>query len=247
MSIYLARVGLCVFCCSLIVGTGCLAQKADEWAIQNAMIGPSSPIEVQAGSSYQAQAMYPVPDGPLFPLKAGVEWSIAPAVKGISIDAKTGKISVAEDVAHGSTATVQANVAGGRRKLKTKLYVFKRDQNPLVGKWYVDSHTACGDAQEIKVPVFRPRSLYGATWKFHVDQQFWAGKEMNIAAGTWLSGRYEHDAKTAKIKLTTEWPKDRPVSNWSYLLKDGGKTLLLHPLEPQDDLEPGCSYVLNLL
>src|SRR5258708_20263146 len=91
MSIYLARVGLCVFCCSLIVGTGCLAQKADEWAIQNAMIGPSSPIEVQAGSSYQAQAMYPVPDGPLFPLKAGGEWSIAPAGKVISIHTKTFK------------------------------------------------------------------------------------------------------------------------------------------------------------
>ena len=52
----------------------CSAQKQgakqDDWAINNAMIGPDSPIEIRAGSSYQARAMYPVPDGPLFPLKA---------------------------------------------------------------------------------------------------------------------------------------------------------------------------------
>jgi hypothetical protein len=35
------------------------------------------------------------------------------------------------------------------------------------------------------------------------------------------------------------------VSNWSYLLKDGGKTLILQPLEYQDDLEAGCGYILT--
>jgi hypothetical protein len=49
--------------------------------------------------------------------------------------------------------------------------------------------------------------------------------------------------KTAKIELTPMWPK-KPVSNWSYLFKDGGKTLILRPLEHQDDLEPGCNYIL---
>src|SRR5690242_14190539 len=91
MNIQWARIGLAGFCFS-VVATTCFAQKADDWAMQNAMIGPDSPIEVPAGGSYDARAMYPVPDGPLFPLKASVAWSIAPAVKGISIDAKTGKI-----------------------------------------------------------------------------------------------------------------------------------------------------------
>jgi len=245
VNIHWARIGLAGFCFSVVAAT-CFAQKSDDWAMQNAMIGPDSPIEVPAGGSYDAQAMYPVPDGPLFRLKASVAWSITPAVNGISIEAKTGKISVAGDVAHGSTATIHADVAGGRRKLETRLYVFRREENPLVGKWYVDPHMACGDAHEIKAPVFRPRALYGTTWKFHVDQQFWAGKEMNIAGGIWLAGRYEHDVKAATIKLIPEWPKNKPASNWNYLFKDGGKTLLLHPLEPQDDLEPACSYILSV-
>jgi len=36
----------------------------------------------------------------------------------------------------------------------------------------------------------------------------------------------------------------KTVSHWSYLFKDGGKTLILRPLEHQDDLEAGCGYIL---
>jgi len=60
----------------LAVSAVSMAQKKDDWAIENAMIGPDSPIELAAGSTYQAQAVYPVPDGPLYPLKAKVSWSI---------------------------------------------------------------------------------------------------------------------------------------------------------------------------
>jgi len=28
-------------------------------------------------------------------------------------------------------------------------------------------------------------------------------------------------------------------------LQEGGKTLILRPLEAQDDLEPGCGYILK--
>ena len=65
------------------------------------------------------------------------------------------------------------------------------------------------------------------------------GKEHNIAGGIILAGTYELDVQTSKIRLTPSWPK-KPPSNWSYLLKDGGKTLILLPLEPQDGLEPQC-------
>jgi hypothetical protein len=242
------RVGawLCVISYCLFAGAACNAQESNQWAFQNAMIGPDSPIEVRAGGFYTAQAMYPVPDGPLFPLKASVVWSIAPAVKGISIDAKSGKISVDAGVPHGATTTVHANVNHGRRKLEAKLYVFRPEVNPLIGRWYVDPRVICGDSQETKSPAARPRSFHGTLWRFHVDQKFWVGKEMNIAAGTWLMGDYTYDLKAAKIKLTTTWPVNKPVSTWSYVLKDGEKTLLLHPVEPWDDLDAGCSYILSL-
>ena len=247
MKIQSVRTWLGAICCGLFAMTACFAQKADEWTIRNAQIGPDSPVEIRAGGSYVVQAMYPNPDGPLSPLQASVQWSIAPAIKGISIDAKSGKISVDASVPHGATTTVHANVANGRRKLEAKLYAFRAEENPLIGQWYVDPHVACGDSQETKSPSTRPRSFHGTNWKFHVDQKVWVGKERNIAGGTWLMGDYRHDLKAAKIQITTKWPVNKPVSNWSYVLKDGGKTLLLHPLEPWDDLDPGCSYILTTL
>ena len=235
--------GLCFSIFALCAA--CFGQKkADDWAISNAMIGPDSPIEVSAGSSYQAQAMYPVPDGPLFPLKAAVAWSIAPAVKGVSIDAKTGKISVDAEVPHGTHTTVHANVGDERRKLTTTLYVFRPEENPLIGKWRVDQKVACGETPEMKTAASGPRSLYTMDWNFHVDHQFWVGRTNSIAAGVRRSGAYEYDVKAATIKLTTKWPANTPVSNWSYAFKDDGKILLLRPLELQNDLEQGCGYIL---
>lgn len=58
-----------------------------------------------------------------------------------------------------------------------------------------------------------------------------------------LAGSYKLDVKSAKIELTPTWPK-KPASNWNYLFKDEGKTLILRPLEHQDDLEAGCGYIL---
>lgn len=240
------RVALCVICCSALLTVAPLAQKplpkADDWPVRNAVIGPDSMIEISAGSHYQAQAMYPVPDGPLFPLKAGVSWSIESGVKGISID-KAGMITVDVNVPHGATATLHANVESGRRMLAAKIYVFRPEENPLIGAWRIDTQVACGESHEMKATTARPLSLRGNHWKFHVSQQFWVGKEHNIAAGVRLAGAYELDSKASRVKLLPTWPK-KPASNWSYLIKDGGKTLILQPLEAQDDLEPGCGYIL---
>lgn len=237
---------ICFICCIAFFTVACSVQKQgtkqDNWPINNAMIGPDSPIEIAAGSSYQARAMYPVPDGPLFPLKASVTWSIEPAIKGIAID-KTGKISVNADVPHGTTAIVLGDVENGRRKLSTKIYVSHPDVNPLIGMWHVDTRVACGESLEMRAATVPRLSLRGNNWKFHVSQEFWVGTEHNIAAGIRLSGNYELDLKASRITLIPKWPK-KPVSNWSYILRDENKTLILMPMETQDELEPGCGYIL---
>jgi hypothetical protein len=215
------------------------AAKPDDWPLQNASIGS---VEIAAGTSRQVQVMYPTPDGPSFPLKASVTWSIEPAVKGISID-KTGKLTVDADVPHGTTATIFGDVEKGRRKLSGKVYVFHPDENPLIGAWHVDTRVACGASQEIKAAPASQLTLRGYDWSFHASQQFWVGKEHSIAARTQLVGSYKLDLKSAKIELTPTWPR-KTVSNWNYLFKDGGKTLVLQPLEPQADLEAGCGYIL---
>lgn len=241
------RVLHCVIYCIAFCTLACSAQKQaakqNDWAINNAMIGPDSPIEIRAGSTYQARAMYPVPDGPLFPLKMRVTWSIEPAVKGISIDA-VGNITVTADVPHGTTAIVHADIERGQRKLSEKVYVYRAEENPLIGEWRMDTRVVCGESHEMKKASASSFLYLNPSWKFHTSQQFWVGKEHNIAAGIHLAGTYELDLKDSKIKLIPTWPK-KPPSNWSYLLKDGDKTLILQPLEPQDDLEPGCGYLLS--
>lgn len=239
-----ARILLYVFWCSIFLTIACVAQKPaakpNDWAMNNASIDS---VEIAAGSSRQMLVMYPVPDGPSFPLQASVTWSIASAVKGISID-KAGMLRVDADVPHGTTATILADVEHGRRKLSGKVYVYHPAENPLIGTWQVDPRVACGDSQEIKAAAASPLSLRGYNWSFHASQEFWVGREHSIAARIMLSGSYEIDVKASKIKLTPTWPK-KPVSNWNYLFKDGGKMLILKPLEPQDDLEAGCGYILT--
>lgn len=230
---------LCVFCYAFLA-IGCPAQKqANDWPLQNAFIGP---VEIAAGSSRQMQVTYPTPDGPSFPLQASVIWSMESPVKGISID-KSGMLKVDAGVPHGTTATILADVEHGSRKLSGKVYVYHPDENPLIGTWHVDTRVACGELQEIKAAAVSPLSLRGYNWSFQASQQFSVGRTQSIAARIMLAGSYELDVKASKIKLTPTWPK-KPVSNWHYLFKDGGKTLILQPLEHQDDLEEGCGYIL---
>ena len=229
----------------VLVPAACLGQKLSQWEIQNAQIGPESPIEVRAGSSYQAQAMYPVADGPLLPLHADVTWSIAPAVKGISIDAKSGKISVDAAVPHGATATVRAHVSQVRRTLEAKLFVYRTEQNPLVGHWFIDEKVVCGKTGEMKVREQRGALARAIEWTFQVDRQFWISKGMGIGGGSVMYGSYEYDLAKRQIKLLPKWPQDKSASSWKYVLADDGKKLLLQPLGPEDVAGTDCSFVLH--
>ena len=238
-----ARILLLGVCCNAFLAIAFSAQKhpskADDWPLQNASI---ESVEIAAGSSRQMQVIYPTPDGPSFPLKASVTWSMETPVKGISID-KSGMLTVDADIPHGTIATILADVEHGRRKLSGKVYVFHPDENPLIGTWHVDTRVACGESREIKAAETNPLTLRGYNWSFHASQEFWVGRAQSIAARTMLAGSYKLDLKSAKIELTPTWPK-KPVSNWRYLFKDGDKTLILQPLEHQDDLEAGCGYIL---
>jgi hypothetical protein len=86
------RMLLCFACCNVFLAIAFAEQKhpskVDDWPLQNASIGA---VEIAAGTSRQMQVTYPAPDGPSFPLKASVTWSMETPVKGISID-KTGKL-----------------------------------------------------------------------------------------------------------------------------------------------------------
>ncbi|HEU5412267.1 MAG TPA: hypothetical protein VFW31_00855 [Candidatus Angelobacter sp.] len=234
----------------LVVSLGEKAQsgqteKPSQWAMDNAMIGPDSPIEVPAGGSYQARVMYPVPDGPLFPLKADVTWWIEPAVKGILVEAKTGMMTVAPSVPRGTSALLHADVAGRKEKIHAKVLVYSAKADPLVGSWRVDSSHACSPKQSGS--AFVPTATANdVDWKFHVDKEFWIGRELGIRAGVQQSGTYEYSFAHSALKLMPKWPAHQAESRWRVELNQAGDSIQLQLTSPgYSDKNAVCSYVLH--
>lgn len=84
-----ARILICVACCGAFFVIALAMQKPatkpNDWAMNNASIGT---VEIAAGTSRQMQAMYPTPDGPSFPLKASVTWSLERPVKEFQLTSR---------------------------------------------------------------------------------------------------------------------------------------------------------------
>lgn len=233
-----------ILACALLVfgAEGCDAQKTSSWAMDNAHIGPDSPIEIPIGGSYQASVASPTPDGPLIPLKATVVWSITPEVKGIAIDPATGKITVAKDVPAGTTATVHANVANGTKKLTAKVVVFNPADIPLMGAWKVQSVVACDEGQKVVLP--HSSAHLGDHWGFRVDKTVWVGVPYGIAATTRWTGTYEHDVASGRIKFARKWIGGSTTEDWKVEMVSDREVRLtiLQPPTPADNV---CAYVLT--
>lgn len=216
--------------------------QPNDWAINNARIGPDSPIEVPVGGSYDARVVYPVPDGPLYPLKTDVTWWIEPAVRGIFIEAKSGKITVAQSVPPGTTATLHADVAGRKEKLHTKLYVYSPAANPIVGTWKIQSTQDCGGQPS---SWGKPTGFwFDASWSFYADNDFVIGRPSGIRGGTKQDGAYEFSASAGSLKMKPQWPAHQRESVWNAALKNDGATLELKAQKPQDGHEAVCGYTL---
>ncbi len=237
----LVCVGATFACMSSWWGSG-QSSKPNDWAMNNARIGPDSPIEVPVGGSYDASVVYPVPDGPLYPLKADVTWWIEPAVRGIFIEAKSGKITVAQSVPPGTTATLHADVTGRKEKLHTQLFVYSPAANPLIGTWKIQSTQPCGvqPASWEKPSGF----WYDASWSFYADNDFVIGRPSGIRGGVKQDGAYEYKASSGSLKMKPQWPAHQRESVWNAALKDDGATLELKAGKPQDGHATVCGYTL---
>jgi len=222
-------------------GTVCAAQKIDPWVMDNAHIGPSSPIEIPIGGTYQASVGYPVPDGPVMPLKAKIVWTIFPAVKGIAVDAGTGMITVASDVAGGLTATLHARVANGTKKLTAKIVVFNPVEMPLLGDWKVQQVVLCDEANKVAQPHGSPH--LGDHWGFRVNKGTSVGVPYGIAATTRWWGTYEHDVASGKIKFARKWINGADTQEWK-VEKVNDQEVRLTITQPAAPADNVCSYVL---
>lgn len=216
-------------------------KKLSAWELDNAVIGPESPIHLTPGSTYTPQIMVPNPDGPLSPLKTKAGWSLESPVQGVTINRQSGQIDVAKDAVNGTAAKVIARIEGGRRVLKTSLFIFTRESNPFVGEWRVESLLACGDGHEIKPDYTLKAPLARDHLRFQVSD-FWIGLENNIAAHTTLTGTYEYDLRAGTITLKPNWPKQRPTVIWNYQLSEDGHRLAIKTSKPEDPAGQVCGY-----
>jgi hypothetical protein len=223
--------------------TACGQKKLSESDLGDAMIGPESTIEITPGSNYTVKIMRPNPDGPLSPLNAPVAWSLESPVIGISIDRKSGLISVGNGVPNGATAIVVASIESGRRVLKARLHVFTREVNPLVGRWHVESLVACSDGREMKPDATLKAPLVREHLHIQADGGFWIGLEMNIAAHTLMNGAYEYDLKAGTIRLTPKWPPRKPAVLWKFNVSEEGRKLAVRTPVPEDPAGQVCGYV----
>jgi len=216
-------------------------KKLSSWELDNAVIGPESPIHLIPGSTYTAQIMLVNPDGPLSPLKTKADWSLESAVKGVTINRLSGQIDIAKDTPNGISAKIIARIEGGRRVLKTSLFIFTRESNPFVGEWRVESLLACGDGHEMKPDYTLKAPLARDHLRFQVTD-FWIGLENNIAAHTTLTGPYEYDLKAGTITLKPTWPKQKPTVVWNYQLSEEGHKLAIRTSKPEDPAGQVCGY-----
>src|SRR5258708_8121476 len=84
-----------------LVATAHSQKKLSSWELDNAVIGPESPIHLTPGSSYTAQIMVPNPDGPLSPLKTKADWSLESAVQGRAHKPQSGQNHTPQKPTHG--------------------------------------------------------------------------------------------------------------------------------------------------
>ncbi len=219
-------------------------KKIDSWVINNAQIGPN-PIEMGPGTSYSARVEYPNPDGPMSPLNAKIAWSISPVVKGITVDAASGKITVAAGVPAGTTAIVRADINDGLRKVSAKILVFNPADNPLYGDWIVQKILLCDESKPYTPPGTAIR--VGEHWRFYGDRKVYIGKPMGIAATTRLIGDYQFDLKSGMVKLVPTWPKSKPAEEWKFEMVDAQTMKLTLPPMTGENAEKAqvCGYVVT--
>jgi hypothetical protein len=221
----------------------CGQKKLSDYDLREAVIGPDSTIELTPGSTYNARIMRPTPDGPLYPLNARAAWSLQPPVPGISVDGKSGLITVGKDVPGEATATILANIEDGRRVLRARLHVFTRETKPLVGEWAVDALIACGDGHEMN-PDWKLRApLAREHLRFKADGGYWMGLEMNIAAHTLMYGVYEYDPQAGTILLKPKWPANKAAVSWKFDLLEDGHKFVVKTSAPEDAAGQVCGYV----
>jgi hypothetical protein len=124
------------------------------------------------------------------PLPVSATWSVSPA-SGARINRASGILTIDPATPSGSVFTVSADVEDGRHVVKTEVYVFTPEANPLIGTWLEIAQLACG-TEEVVVPdlaieelVFSAAGTFAVTWTpFESYTDYWGTYSFDLSRGT---------------------------------------------------------------
>ncbi len=126
-------------------------------------------------------------------VKLPVVWSIEPATD-ITLDPKTGVISVEDTIAGIKTFEINANIADGKKVLSKMLYVYNPLSVPFIRLWKEQSRIPCNtgetvdDFSPIQELEFLADGTFSVTWRpFESYMDYW--------------GEYSVDYKNKKLEL----------------------------------------------
>ncbi len=240
-----------LLCLLLVQGVNpFLSRESDSGKLERLVIGSASPIglgpeiELKPGDTFEFRVGTLGLGYSFESLPVEVVWSIAPRTKGISIDQKTGRLTVAASVNQAASFKVRASVEGGRRLLTKSVRVFLPQGTPWVGRWEERAQLTCVDGKEA-VPekrildfILKDDRSFSVTWlPFEVYRDYW--------------GTYEYDPKTGKISLHVKGgnyiPPDLKLEGLLTIVD--GKKLVLKGLRlgrPRDSKDPvRCGHVFT--
>ncbi|MGH9940893.1 MAG: hypothetical protein ACRD9R_00870 [Pyrinomonadaceae bacterium] len=150
-------------------------------------------IEMWAGQTLELRVFVPLGCYGIQEVNPCVVWSVDHAAVA-AIDPHTGRLTVNENAKHDSLFTVTADVENGRRLMPTKVRVYTREGNPLVGSWrQARSKTgANGEPMAVEGGIgelrFRADGTFSVTWvPFECYKDY--------------GGTYSFDQKSGSLKL----------------------------------------------
>jgi hypothetical protein len=125
------------------------------------------------------------------PSRLDARWSVEP-VDGVTVDGD-GTLAIDSDVPDGTVITVQADIAGTGELVTTRVHVYSRETQPLVGSWRETRQIACEVDEEFtpQEPIGELRldadGTFSVTWQpFEIYRDYWGTYEANLETGELL-------------------------------------------------------------
>src|SRR5262245_36138099 len=140
----------------------------DEGTVQSLSFGTRyDSLQFQPGQTVQLH-LYKLLGGVDFvPVDACVAWSLN-RKSFVVLDSLSGLLKIDAATPHGTSFVVTANVENGRRVIAIAAYIYRPEENPLIGVWQETQRFRCDSGKPISVIDPIRELVFRADGKMHI-------------------------------------------------------------------------------